>query len=157
MRLDIQCDRGAYRLAVDGMDCDYLKFCEALESREAVGCGHVGRFEAAAELYAGEYLSGWECSWAAAKRVMLERRYIDLLLGIALCHKSAGDYPAAARALEKGLAQEPLHRSLNYRLVEALLLGHDRAMATKYYDLYRDGLMKKFQTEPDADFKGLFT
>lgn len=151
----VQYDRGAYRLDTDGISCDYLAFCLAAEKHETVTEENLRLFEEAAELYAGEYLLGWEYDWAAAKRVMLEEQYIRLLFGIAGCHRKAGNYQAAVQWLEKGLLHEPLHRELNYRLVEVLMLNHNRAMAAKYYALYRNGLIKKFKTEPDAAFQKL--
>ena len=48
-----------------------------------------------------------------------------LLLGIAECYKKTGNYQTAVQWLEKGLLYEPLHRELNYRLVETLLLTHN--------------------------------
>ncbi|MDD4239238.1 MAG: response regulator [Desulfotomaculaceae bacterium] len=151
----VQYDRGAYRLDTDGISCDYLTFCLAAEKHETVTEENLNRFEEAAKLYAGEYLLGWEYDWAATKRVTLEDQCIGLLLEIASFHKNAGDYQAAMRWLDKGLIHEPLHRELNYRIVEAHLLAHNRMMAAKYYELYRDSLMKKFKIEPDAAFKKL--
>lgn len=156
VQLSVQYDRGTYRLDTDGISCDYLTFCLAAEKHETVTQENLHRFEEVAELYAGEYLLGWEYDWAAAKRVILEEQYIRLLLGIAGCYKKNGNYQTAVQWLEKGLLHEPLHRELNYRLVELLLLTHNRAMAAKYYELYRNSLMKKFKAEPDADFKKLF-
>lgn len=155
IQLFVPYDRGTYRLDMEGISCDYLIFCLAAKKHETVTQENLQSFEEAAELYAGEYLLGWEYDWAAAKRVILEEQYIRLLLGIADCCKKAGNYQTAVQWLEKGLLHEPLHRELNYRLVEALLLTHNRAVAVKYYELYRNGLIKKFKTEPDTDFKKL--
>lgn len=155
IQLSVPYDRGTYRLDTDGISCDYLTFCLAAEKYETVTEENLHLFEEAAKLYAGEYLLGWEYDWAAAKRVILEEQYIRLLLGIVGCHRKAGSYQTAVQWLEKGLLHGPLHRELNYRLVEALLLTHNRDMAAKYYELYRNGLIKKFKTEPDTDFKKL--
>lgn len=155
VQLSVQYDRGTYRLDTDGIYCDYLAFCSAAEKHETVTGENIRRFEEAADLYAGEYLLGWEYNWTAAKRVILEEQYIRLLLRIGNCCKKAGDYQTAVQWLEKGLLHEPLHRDLNYRLVEALLLTHNRAIAVKYYELYRNGLMKKLRTEPDDAFRRL--
>lgn len=155
VHLSVPYDRGAYRLDTKGISCDYLTFCLAAEKHETVTEENLRPFEEAAKLYAGEYLLGWEYDWAAAKRVILQEQYIRLLLGVAGCHRKAGNHQTAVQWLEKGLLHEPLHRELNYRLVETLLLTHNRAMAAKYYEVYRNGLIKKFKTEPDTDFKKL--
>lgn len=155
IQLCVQYDRGAYRLDIDDIRCDYLSFCQAFEQYEIVTEENIGRSEEAAKLYTGGYLLGLEYDWAAAKRVILEEQYIRLLLGIADFRKEAEDYQAAVGWLAKGLIHEPLHRELNYRIAEAHLLAHNRAMAAKYYELYRDSLMKKFEIEPDVAFKKL--
>lgn len=155
VQLPVQYDRGTYRLDTDGISCDYLTFCPAAEKQETVTEENLKHFEGVAKLYVGEYLLGWEYDWAAAKRVILGEQYIRLLLGIAGCCKNAGNYQTAVQWIEKGLLQEPLHRELNYRLAEVFLLTHNRTVAAKYYELYRNGLMKKFNEKPDADFKKL--
>ncbi|MDQ7094671.1 response regulator [Desulfosporosinus sp. PR] len=155
VQLPVQYDRGSYRLGTDGLRCDYLAFCCAAEKHEIINAENLCRFEEAADVYAGEYLLGWEYSWAAAKRVILEEQYIRLLLDLASCYQKAGNYQRAVQWLEKGLLYEPLHRELNYRLVEVLLLAHNRAVAVKYYELYRQGLMKRLGTEPDEEFRKL--
>lgn len=155
VQLSIQYDRGTYRLGTEGLRCDYLTFSGAVEKHETISPENRRRFEEAADLYGGEYLLGWEYSWAAAKRVILGEQYLRLLLGIANCCRKDGDYRKAVQWLEKGLLYEPLHRELNYRLVEALLLAHNRAVAVKYYELYRQGLRKKLGAEPDEDLRRL--
>lgn len=157
VQLSIQYDRGSYRLDTDGISCDYLTFCLAAERNENVTEENLRLCEEVAELYTGEYLLGWEYDWVATKRMILEEQYIRLLLGIAGGCKRNENYRTVVQWLEKGLQYEPLHRELNYRLVEILLLTHNHAMAMKYYELYRNSLMKKFKTEPDADFKKLLS
>lgn len=55
----------------------------------------------------------------------------------------------------KGLLHEPLHRELNYRLIEALLLTHEMMLAWKYYDRYQNNLEKIFRIKPDIEFQKL--
>ncbi len=155
IRISIQFDRGAYRLDMDHICCDYLEFRTLDNTRTAITSDNVERFEKAAKLYQGEYLLGWEYGWVAAKRLVLESQYIRLLLALSDYYRKAGNGQGAVRWLEEGLLCEPLHRELNYRLVEGLILEEDRITAAKYYELYKNGLMKKFQTEPDTAFQRL--
>lgn len=156
IHIPIHYDRGAYRMEMDGIDCDYLKFILFAEKEAAVTQDNLRLQEEAAGLYLGEYLSGWEYDWAVGKRLILETQYIQLVLRIAEYYKKLGNYQRAAQWLETGLLHEPLHRELNYRLVEVLLMSHERTMAAKYYGLYRNGLMKRLKTEPDDALKKLF-
>jgi len=155
IRISIQYDRGSYRLDVNDLDCDYLDFCSFEESKTHVCHENISAYENAAALYFGEYLSGCDYTWAAGKRLLLEEQFIGLLLAIAEHYKEAKMYPEVLKWLKKGLIHEPLHRELNYRLIEALLITHELIMASKYYDLYRNGILKSLNQEPDAAFKNL--
>jgi two-component SAPR family response regulator len=155
INISILYDRGSYRLDTRKLECDYLQFCAFTENAGAAARDNISDFEKTAELYAGEYLSGWECYWAAGKRLLLEEQFLRLLLAIAKYYKTLGDCRKAVQWLEKGLLYEPLHRELNYRMIEILLLTHEQILAMKYYELYRNGLMKKLKLEPDEGFKKL--
>ena len=155
IHIPIHYDRGAYRMEVNGIDCDYSKFSLFVEKEAAVTQDNLLLQEEATGLYLGEYLSGWEYDWAVGKRLILETQYIQLVLRIAEYYKKLGNYQRAVQWLETGLLHEPLHREMNYRLVEALLMGHERTMAVKYYGLYRNGFMKRLKTEPDDAFQKL--
>lgn len=148
-------DRGGYKFDLGSLDCDYLKFCAFVEHAEAAGLDNILEYEAAANLYAGEYLYGLEYSWGERKRLLLEEHYIGLLLEIAGYYKTAGDCRKASKWLEAGLLRQPLHRELNYRLLEVLLLINEHILAAKHYDLYRNGLRKKLSEEPDDAFRKL--
>lgn len=155
IRLSPTYDRGGYRFDIESLDCDYLKFCTFAENTGAAAQENIPGYEAAAGLYAGEYLYGLEYGWVERKRLLLEEQYIALLLGIAGYYKAAGDCKKASKWLEAGLLREPLHRELNYRLVEVLLLANERMLASKHYELYRNGLRKRLSEEPDEAFNKL--
>lgn len=155
IRVSIQYERGSYRLDVDNLDCDYLKFCKLQESKGTLGPDNISVHESAAVLYTGEYLSGWDYAWAEGKRLLLEEQYIGLVLEISEYYKRLDIYPDAIKWLKEGLLHEPLHRDLNYRLIEALLATHERVLAGKHYHCYRNGLLKSLKQEPDEAFKKL--
>ena len=155
IQVSILYDRGSYRLDTEGMGCDYLKFCALGKNTGEVSAGNIAKYEEAAALYTGEYLSGWEFYWASGRRIRLEEEYIGLLLKMAQYYRNSGSYGKAAECLKEGLLYLPLHRELNYRLIEALQLANEQIMAVKYFDLYRDGLMRKLRLKPDGAFKKL--
>lgn len=155
IRISILYDSGGYRFDTEGLTCDYLKFCAFAEKAEAAGQENILEFEETAVLYTEEYLAGWEYDWAAAKRLLLEEEFIRLLLGIAEYHKGTGSYRKAVEWLKKGLLHEPLHRDLNYRLIEILLLTNEHVLAARHYGIYRNSLQKKLKREPDHAFRKL--
>lgn len=155
IQVSIHYDRGSYRLDVGGLDCDYFEFCSFEERKEPVGQKNIFGYEKAAALYAGEYLSGCNYDWAVGKRLLLEEQFIELILAISDYYKGDEKYREAIKWLKKGLIHEPLHRELNYQLIEALWITHEAVMAKKHIDLYRDGLVKRLNQEPDEAFKKL--
>ncbi len=155
IRISIRYDRGHYRLEVEGIACDYLQFCSFKETAGEADAKNILEYEETAALYTGEYLSGWDYGWVGEKRLLLEEQFVELLLGIARYYKGAGDYQKTAKWLKAGLQHTPFHRELNYALIEALLLSNERMHALKYFEIYRNGLLKKLKTEPDAAFKKL--
>lgn len=168
VKISILYDRGSYRLDPEGLDCDYLSFSALLAEKAGVNKGDrsggaeknaagktkrdIGRYEAAAALYTGDYLSGWEFYWAAGQRIRLEEQYTGLLLEVACHYRDNGDYRQAAGWLKAGLSHAPLHRELNYRLIEALLLANERMLAVQYFELYQAGLLKRLGVKPDEAF-----
>ena len=155
IEISIQYDHGSYRINMDNLYCDYLQFCTFAENTGIIGRDNILECEEALALYAGEYLSGWDYEWVAGKRLLLEEKFIELLLKMTEYYKRIKNYSKVEKWLKEGLFYEPLHRELNYRLIEVLLHAHERALAAKHYNLYCTGLYKKFGLEPDAAFKKL--
>lgn len=155
VQVPIEHDRGNYRLDISRLTCDYCRFHTFAAGSGAPSPNNVLEYEEAAALYTGDYLSGKEYAWAERNRQMLKDQLISLLVELSGYYKAAGDYKKTVEWMKAGLIHEPLHRELNYRLVEALLLANDRLSARRYYDIYRSGLRKKLKQEPDDSFKKL--
>ncbi len=149
-------NRGGYQFDFKGLDCDYLKFSAFLGQDKIPSQGNIMEFEKTAKLFRGEYLSGWDCDWAAVRRLILEEQFIQMLLRMAQFYEAAGEASKAEGWLKKGLMMEPLHREMNYSLIGLLLQSNETAMAKRYYEIYCDGLKTKFGHEPDAAFRELF-
>ncbi|HBV99319.1 MAG: hypothetical protein JL50_06320 [Peptococcaceae bacterium BICA1-7] len=155
VQIPIEHDRGSYRIDSGNISCDYWKFHTLAAGAGPSGPDNLLKYEEAAALYTGSYLSGKEYPWAERSRQMLKDQYIGLLLELSGYYNAAGRHNKTVEWMKAGLMHEPLHRELNYRLIEALLLANDRLSASRYYDVYRSGLRKKLKQEPDDYFKKL--
>ncbi|MEL7565957.1 MAG: BTAD domain-containing putative transcriptional regulator [Dehalobacterium sp.] len=155
VRIPITYDRVGYKFNLEGLTYDYMRFCAFVEKAGGARGRNILEYEETAGLYTKGYLAGWEYGWVERKRLLLEEQYIRLLLEIGEYYKKTGDFQKAAGWLKTGLMREPLHRELNYHLVEILLLAHERMLAVKYYELYRKELKKKLNQEPDDAFRRL--
>ena len=149
-------DRGCYKFDIKDLNCDYLKFYTFLDKNNIPSSGNILEYEETAGLFKGEYLSGWDYDWVAVKRLLLEEQFIQMILEMAQFHSGAGNYQKAAKWLKIGLLKEPLHRELNYCLIELLLKTNENVLAKRYYGIYQNGLRKKLGYEPDEAFVKLF-
>lgn len=153
--IQISYDRGGYRFNLEALPCDYLEFSAFVERDEAVSPKNIQEYEEMAGLFTSEYLSGWEYGWVERKRLLLEEQFMRLLLAMVEYYQGTRDYQQGIDWLKAGLARRPLHREVNYRLVELLLLANERTLAEKYCGIYRKELKKKLNQEPDAAFTKL--
>jgi len=145
-------DRGGYEFNVTGLDCDYLKLCSYVEEGKILGQENILQFEEIAGLFTGEYLSSYDYNWVAIKRLLLEERYLTIILAISEYYKSIANYLKAANWMKVGLQREPLHGELNYKLIEVLLLDNNRILALKFYDIYKKNMKKNHGQEPEEKF-----
>lgn len=157
INVPIEHTRGSYRLHCDSIDCDYYTFISLLDSRPAISDLNISDYEKTVVLYSGDYLSSNDFPWALRNRLQLKEKYLQMLLDMADYYKSAQKHRQIMELLKTGLKYEPLHTALNYRLIETLVNLNDRITASKYYDLYRQGLKKELGLEPDARLKKLLT
>jgi len=155
VQVPIEHDRGSYRIETASITCDYCQFHALASGDGAASPDNALKFEEAAALYTGSYLSGKEYAWAERSRQMLKDQYFSLLIELSGFYKAAGSHKKTVEWMKAGLMHEPLHRELNYRLIEALLSANDQLSAHRYYDIYRNGLRKKLKQEPDDVLKGL--
>ncbi|MFZ5642697.1 MAG: response regulator [Bacillota bacterium] len=155
VQVPIEHDRGSYRIDTGSLTCDYCGFHTLAAGAGAASPDNVLKCEEAAALYVGDYLSGKDYAWAERNRQLLKDQFISLMIQLSEYYKADGSHKKTVEWMKAGLMQEPLHRELNYRLIEALLSANDRLSARRYYDIYRNGLRKKLKQEPDDVFKKL--
>ncbi|WP_418791915.1 response regulator [Phosphitispora sp. TUW77] len=147
--------RGSYRLDATAINCDAYKFMSLASASESINGLTISQYEETAALYTGDYFGDNEYGWAERNRMLFREKYIQLLIKMADYYKIAEEYSKIIELLKIGLAHEPLHSMMNYKLLEALLSVKDTIAAAKYYDIYKRGLKKEFSLQPDASFRKL--
>ncbi len=153
--IPIEHQRGSYRLNGAELDCDAWRFQAFAAKTGSVSRNNVAACEEIIGLYRGNYLVDTPFNWAERQRQMVKDQLIRLLLNLTDYYKTAGDAAKIVTWMKQGLIHEPLHRELNYRLLEALVAVNDLIAAGRYYDIYRSELARKLGRKPDDSFREL--
>jgi two-component SAPR family response regulator len=152
VKIPIEHDGGSYRLIMNELDCDYLRFRRFSDKAGGINQSNILEYEEVAGIYHGDYLAGKEYDWVKRNRLMLRERFIMLALQIAEYYQTIGDHQKTIAWLKQGLIQEPLHREINYRLIRTLLLANNRLLAGQYYQIYKNDLKRQLKQDPDQGF-----
>ena len=129
--------------------------CDAVELDEA--CAR-GDYEAAANLYAGDFLTGFYISdtsnfeqWQERERAYLRARAFDAAWSTAERAERTGDGFAAAHWARRAAALVPADEAALRRLITLLDRLGDRAGALAAYDDFARRLAQEFEVEPAAE------
>lgn len=129
------------------VDVDHLEVLAAEE-----------RWEAAAELIAGEFLEGFTVTgasefedWLAAEREGWRRRGVDILVRGAESLTQSGRTQEAAALASRALALDPLSEHALGSAIRCRSLLGDRAGALELFDRFRTRLQEEVGTEPGGE------
>ncbi len=149
----VETTSGQVRLAPGSVEVD-VDHLEALAA--------VERWEAAAELIAGEFLEGFAVpgasefeDWLAAERELWRRRCVEVLVrgSESLAH-TGGTHEASALAA-RALALEPTSDRALGAAIRCMSLAGDRAGALELFDRFQARLAEELGTEPDEEVRAL--
>jgi DNA-binding SARP family transcriptional activator len=108
--------------------------------------------EAAARLYAGEFLADdpYEL-WATARRDHLRRLWGDVLMELSHRRERRGEIELAAAALERRLAADPCDELATVELMRLWARHGRRTDALRAYRRLADALLRELVVEPGAE------
>lgn len=145
----------ALTLATDGLRIDVEEFEEAAE--EAERAPSIERHRAAIDLYSGELLPEDRFDeWATARRRALRERHLSLLVELALMLEQAGDWAAAAAALQQALLHEPLQERVHRELMRIYAMTGRRQRGLAQFHLLRESLRREVADEPEDETRRLY-
>jgi DNA-binding SARP family transcriptional activator len=123
----------------------------------------VLKLETILELYRGPFLDDFHPGenvefeqWMLAERERYQRMAVRGMVSLSRLHAAVGDYAAALRALERGLALDPLQEDLQRETIRLAYLSGDRAGAIRRYDQLRRLLDEELGVPPMAETRGLY-
>jgi DNA-binding SARP family transcriptional activator len=138
------------RLDLAGATADVVAF------DDTVARGDAASLAEAISLYRGPLLEGWTEEWVVEPRQAREQAYLASLERLASKALAAADPAAAARALRRATAADPLRESAHRGLMEALAAGGDYAAATQVYRDLRLLLHRELNASPAPETTALY-
>ena len=113
--------------------------------------GEAAAYEAALDAYGGDLLPGDRYEeWAAARRVALRERYVDLLLGLAGALERSGDAARAGERWRQALALDAAREEAHRGLMRLYAASGSRHQALRQYQTCRAALQEELGARPDA-------
>lgn len=139
--------------AAAGVELDIIRFHDGVRAGDAA---------AAAELWRGAFLSGFELAgaeayeeWLAQERRAWETRMIGLLGDLAAQREERRDWPGLAACARKALALDPLQERFHRALMLACFHLGDRAAALAQFATCRRLLDEELGVDPDRSTMAL--
>jgi predicted ATPase/DNA-binding SARP family transcriptional activator/DNA-binding CsgD family transcriptional regulator len=133
---------------------DVQAFEEA--SAYASSCGEPAAYRAALDLYSGDLLpeDPYE-DWTLARREDLRRKYLDVLVEMALIHEERADHASAVAALRRAVSEEPVNEEAHRALMRVYARSGRRQQALSQYKQLEKALERQLETEPDTTSRAL--
>ncbi|MCS7351526.1 MAG: bacterial transcriptional activator domain-containing protein [Thermoflexus sp.] len=116
----------------------------------------LAHLRAAAELYRGDYLSGWNAEWAMELRERLRTRYLEALLTLAEGTLKAGEPAAALAWFQQALAVDPYLEAACLGALRCYLSMGQPAAALALYRQYAARLERDLRLRPSPEARALY-
>jgi predicted ATPase/DNA-binding SARP family transcriptional activator len=152
-------------------DCrlDVTVFAELLQASQdhthaqAVTCRVcMGWLAQAAELYRGDFLSGFTLrdslpfeEWQLIQQESLRRQAVELLARLATYHEGRGEHELVQRYAGRLMALDPWHEQGQLLLIRAFAHTGQISAAAEQYAAYRAALAREFGILPSAEVTAL--
>jgi DNA-binding SARP family transcriptional activator len=135
----------------------------AFEAALARPAGDLAGFQAALELYRGEFLDGFSLpdgpefeSWMTVERERFRRLALRGWAGLSRAYAARQDYPRALETLERALAFDFLQEDLQREAMRLQYLTGDRPGAIRRYDQLRRALDEEMGVPPMSETRQVY-
>jgi TolB-like protein/DNA-binding SARP family transcriptional activator len=152
----LRAGRETVALAGDRMESDAARFQELARS------DGIADLEAAAALYRGDLLDGFEIAeapfqeWLAGERERLRELAYGVQRTLAERHGAAGDYEAAIAAARRASQFDPLRETGHRALMRLFEASGQAGLALRQYETSRDILRRELDVGPDEETEQLY-
>lgn len=116
----------------------------------------VKSYEAAAELYRGEFMQGSYDEWAEEQRSYYREQYLRLLEILAQTAQKAEDWSRSMSLAQRILREDPFREDVHCHLMRAHAAQGNRVAVREQFETLRKLLHKELGVEPAADTQRVY-
>ena len=137
-------------------------YVDVAEFESLVAVGTPEALDPATQLYAGDFLDGFELDeekfdqWVLAERDRLHRMALRAHASLVEQLTRAGAIDEAVATAQRSLRIDPLQEPMHRTLMRLYLQGGDTTNALQQYDACTKVLKRELAVEPDAETKALY-
>lgn len=149
-------EEGTKLTALD-LSASWIDVAEFAQLANGAETGDFPKLQRAAQLYQGDFLSGFNTSlsyefesWAQALRGQLREQVVDVLKRLANAHAERDNLAQAIATTRRLLQLEPWREEAHRRLIELLDQNNERSAALAHFENCREELQRQLDVEPSA-------
>jgi LuxR family maltose regulon positive regulatory protein len=144
----------SYRIDTEEFDRLVGEGDVARRARDAEG--FVRAYEAAAELYRGEFMAGCYDEWAEEQRTYYREMYLRLLEILAATAQKSEDWGRSLQLAQRILRDDPFREDVHCRVMRAHAALGNRVAVKEQYEALRKLLRKELGVEPAAETQKVY-
>ena len=152
----IESDRGRYRICIEFLDCDFMKFKDFSRNINEIRKDNLESLFSILSIYKGSYLKANDYRWALQQSIRFETLFVKLVQKTVELLQEKGIDGAIQTLLWESLAKVPESETLTYLLIKSLLKNGDKKQAHSLYETYRTRCIELYDCEPANRFTTLF-
>ncbi len=116
----------------------------------------VNNYEAAVELYRGEFMHGCYEEWIEEQRSYYRERYLHMLEVLVVAAQKADEWPRSIHLSQQILRDDPFREDIHCLMMRAQAAQGNRVAVKEQYETLRSLLHKELGVEPAAETQKIY-
>jgi ATP/maltotriose-dependent transcriptional regulator MalT/DNA-binding SARP family transcriptional activator len=144
----------SYEIDVEQFDALVAAGENARRAREFDSCVHA--YEAAVDLYRGDFMQGSYEPWVEEQRSYYREQYLRLLEALANVAQKAEDWPRSVQLAKQILHEDQFREDIHCLIMRAQAAAGNRGALKDQYEFLKKLLQKELGVEPSAETRKLY-
>lgn len=144
----------SYRIDLDEFDAFLTTGENARRARQFESC--IEAYEAAVDLYCGEFMQGSYEPWVEEQRTYYREQYLRLLEVLAGVAQKAEDWPRSMQLAKRIIQEDQFREDIHCLIMRAHAAMGNRGAVKEQYEILKSLLERELAVEPNNETKRLF-